>query len=307
MSKVGKLADLVDLVEPGMSISFSGFAHSLTPMAFVRELIRRQARDLELIGIAEAWAADMLAGAGALRRITFSNFMFEGFGLCRNFSRAIESGAVEFEDYSHFALASRFAAAGEGLPFSAVRSLLGSDLLGADDGVPRIRHETFRSPFGGEPVVLLPAAAPDIVVIHGHRGDRHGNVQVLGATAVIEEQVRAGKMVLATVEQLVDPAKIRATPHQTVVPGMLVSRIAPVPYGAHPTGMYRLYDADYAYMREYVAAGRDPETFATHLAEVVAGDHHAYLARLGVTRLLELRVDPHFGYHLERTDWGWRA
>src|SRR4029079_1893596 len=108
-------------------VSFGGFAHSLTPMAVVRELVRRQVGGLELVGIAEAWAADMLAGAGALRRMVFSNFMFEGFGLCRNFSRAIESGAVEFEDYSHFALASRFSAAAQGLPFATVRSLLGSD------------------------------------------------------------------------------------------------------------------------------------------------------------------------------------
>src|SRR5690606_5530764 len=128
--------ELVELVEPGMSISFSGFAHSLTPMAFVRELIRQGTGDLRLVGIAEAWAADMLAGAGLLRQIVLSNFMFEGFGLCRNFSRAIESGAVEFEDYSHFALASRFAAAGEGLPFTAVRSLAGSDLLADSDGNP---------------------------------------------------------------------------------------------------------------------------------------------------------------------------
>lgn len=307
MSKEGRLQDLVDIVEPGMSVSFGGFAHSLTPMAFVRQLVRRGTGDLELIGIAEAWAADMLAGAGALRRIVFSNFMFEGFGLCRNFSRAIESGAVEFEDYSHFALASRLAAAGQGLPFTAVRSLAGSDLLDDPDGSARVAHQSFQSPFGPEVVTLLPSASPDVVVIHGHRGDRDGNVQVLGATSVIEEQARAGVTVLATVEEFVDSADIRATPHQTVVPGMLVSRIAEVPYGAHPTGMYRLYDADYVHIREYVEASRTPASFAIYLQNVTDGDHTAYIARLGVRRLLDLRVDPHFGYHLDRTDAGWRA
>ncbi len=307
MSKVGTLEELVDLVKPGMSISFGGFAHSLTPLAFVRELIRRDIRDLELIGIAEAWAADMLAGAGSLRKIVFSNFMFEGFGLCRNFSRVIETGAVEFEDYSHFALASRFSAAGLGLPFATVRSLLGSDLAGSDDGVQRVRHVDFTSPFGDERVMLLPAASPDVVVIHGHRGDEHGNVQILGATAVIEEQARAGKTVIATVEQFVDSAEIRATPNHTVVPGLLVSHIAEVPYGAHPTGMFRLYDADYDHIRQYAEASRDPAAFAAYLADVTTGDHQDYLARLGVRRLLNLRVDPHFGYHLERTESGWRA
>ena len=120
-------------------------------------------------------------------------------------------GQIEFEDYSHFALASRFAAAAQGLPFATVRSLLGSDLLGSDDGAQRIRHREFESPFGGERVVLLPPVSPDVVVIHWHRGDRHGNVQIWGATSVIEEQARAGATVVATVEQLVE-SRIRATP-----------------------------------------------------------------------------------------------
>jgi len=171
----------------------------------------------------------------------------------------------------------------------------------------RIRHHQYQSPFGDERVVLLPALSPDVVVIHGHRGDHQGNVQVVGATAVIEEQARAGVTVLATVEQLVDASEIRATPAQTVVPGMLVSRIAEVPYGAHPTGMYRLYDADFAHIREYVEASRDPARFARYLAETTTLDHRAYLARLGVRRLLDLRADPHFGYHLDRTPEGWRA
>ncbi len=306
MNKVVSLEELAEVVQPGMSVSFSGFAHSLTPMAFVRELIRQGVDDLVLVGVAEAWAADMLCGASALRRMVFSNFMFEGFGLCRNFSRAIESGTVEFEDYSHFALASRFAAAAQGLPFTAVRSLIASDLL-AGDGEQRVKHHTYDPPFGGGPVVLLPSVAPDVVVVHGHRGDCEGNVQVEGATAVIEEQAGAGKTVLATVEEIVDTSVLRAAPHHTVVPGMLVSQIAEVPYGAHPTGMYRLYDADYEYIREYVAVSRDPDRFAEHLAEVTAVNHRAYLQRLGVRRLLDLRVDPESGYHLELTEEGWRA
>jgi acyl CoA:acetate/3-ketoacid CoA transferase alpha subunit len=307
MSKVCTLEELVDVIEPGMSVSFGGFAHSLTPMAVVRELVRRKVDRLVLVGIAEAWAADMLTGAGALRRMVFSNFMFEGFGLCRNFSRAIEAGTVEFEDYSHFALASRFSAAGLGLPFTAVRSLAGSDLLRDENGGGRLAYEELESPFGGGSVVLLPSVAPDVVVIHGHRGDAHGNVQVQGATSVIEEQARAGKTVVATVERIEDSTELRATPHYTIVPGMLVSRIAEVPYGAHPTGMYRLYDADYEHIREYVAASRDPEQFAAYLEQVTAGGHRAYLELIGHQRLLELRPDPFFGYHLDRKGDEWRA
>jgi glutaconate CoA-transferase subunit A len=307
MSKVCTFEELVDEIEPGVSISFGGFAHSLTPMAVVRELVRRGVGELTLIGIAEAWAADMLAGAGLLERIVMSNFMFEGFGLCRNFSRAVESGEIVVEDYSHFALASRMAAAGLGLPFAAVRSLLGSDLLRDGAGEALIEHEIFTSPFGDEQVVLLPPAAPDVVVIHGHVGDANGNVHVIGATAVIEEQVRAGKKVLATVEEIVDPVELARRKADMVVPGLLVSRIAVVPYGAHPTGMYRLYDADYEHIRQYVSASRDPGQFAEYLADVTAGGHEEYLQRLGVGRLLSLRPDPAAGYHLDRNGDEWTA
>ena len=53
MSKVVTFEELVDEIRPGASISFSGFAHSLTPMAVVRELVRRRVDRLTLIGIAE--------------------------------------------------------------------------------------------------------------------------------------------------------------------------------------------------------------------------------------------------------------
>jgi glutaconate CoA-transferase subunit A len=152
----------------------------------------------------------MLTGAGALRRLVLELHV-RGIRPVPELLARDRVGQIEFEDYSHFALASRFAAAAQGLPFATVRSLLGSDLLGSDDGAQRIRHREFESPFGGERVVLLPPVSPDVVVIHWHRGDRHGNVQIWGATSVIEEQARAGATVVATVEQLVE-SRIRATP-----------------------------------------------------------------------------------------------
>src|SRR5690606_29926478 len=98
------------------------------------------------------------------------------------------------------------------------------------------------------------------------------NVHILGATAVIEEQVRAGKTVVATVEELVDPVELSRRHADLVVPGLLVKKVAVVPYGAHPTGMYRLYDADYEHIREYVTASREPALFADYLAGVTEAD-----------------------------------
>ena len=43
--------------------------------------------------------------------------------------RAVQRGQIEWEDYSNFAMVSRFAAGAMGIPFMPIRSLLGSDVL----------------------------------------------------------------------------------------------------------------------------------------------------------------------------------
>lgn len=284
----------IRLIPDGAHVTFSGFAHTLTPMAAVREIVRQGKKNLLMTGIAECWAADMLIGAGAIAKLYLSNFMFEGYGRCRNFSRAIEDGSLPVEDYSHFGLANRFAAAALGVPFLPVKSMLGSDVL--QDGFDAHKWEIMNCPFTGEKVLLLPKSQPDFAIIHGHRADADGNIQIIGAKSVVEEQVRAAKTVIATVEKIVDTAVIRENPELTVVPGMLVSAVVEVPYGAHPTGMYRMYDYDHDHIRSYVAASQDPKSFAEYLAEYAHLDHGAYLNKIGTRHLLELRADPFLGY-----------
>ena len=192
----------------------------------------------------------MLAGAGAIRRMVFSNFMFEGFGPVPELLARDRDGRGRVRGLQPFRAREPVRGGRVRAPVRDCR--VAARLRPAQRRRrrrQRLAFHEFESPFGGERRWFsCRPSSPDVVVIHGHRGDRHGNVQVVGATSVIEEQARAGKTVVATVEQLVDSYELRETPELTVVPGMLVSRIAEVPYGAHPTGMYRLYDADYRHI-----------------------------------------------------------
>ena len=215
------------------------------------------------------------------------------------------AGAIEFEDYSHFALASRFAAAGLGLPFAAVRSLLGSDLLG-DGTATRGWLPEFESPFGGGPVVLLPS----VVSRRGRRpwpprrqtatcrstarrGDR-------GAGAGREKGRSRPLSRSSTLLCFARRRTTRSSGHARIADrGGALRRPSD---GDVPPVRRRLRD-----IREYVEASRDPERFATHLEQVTAGAHAAYLERIGLRRLLELRADPFFGYHLDREGDEWRA
>lgn len=298
-SKIASLTEVVGEIRNGSSLTAGGFAHSHQPLGFLRALLRRQPRELVLMGVAECWVAELLAATGSLRRTYMSNFMFEGLGRCRQFSEGVESGAIEVEDHSHFGMISRLVAAGIGLPFMPLRSMAGSDILEQSGfEAKELKWQLVRSPFGGEPVVAVSPLAPDFAVIHAARADHLGNVQLFGATSAIEEQVRAARRVFVTVEEIVDTSVIRSAPELTLIPGFAVDAVVHLPYGAHPTGVYGYYDHDAAFLRRYYDASRDKDALVRHLDEFVFGpsDHWAYLDKIGIAALLSLRVDPALGY-----------
>ena len=296
-SKVVSLKEAVDRIPDGAHLTISGFAHSLAPLALVRELIRQDKGNFELTSMGDCWAVDMLSGAGRVRRARLSNYMFEGFGRCPNFSRAVESGAMRVDDYSHFAVTSRWMAAALGLPSMPVRVMMGTDLVRKK---PLDRNDIIEAPcpLTGERLLFVRASRPDFALLHASRADTEGNVQLFGTSSTIEEQARAAQRVLVTVEEVVPEGVIREQPEFTLLPGFLVEAVIPVPYGAHPTGMFRYYDFDREHVAGYMGAARTPEAFRQYLEEYVFGvpDHATYLRKIGLRRLMALRADPWRGY-----------
>jgi glutaconate CoA-transferase, subunit A len=294
--KLVPLSDAVAAVNDGAHLTFGGFGHALTPMAFVRELVRRGPRQLELSAIAECWAVDMLAGANCISRARFSNVMFEGLGRCRNFSRRIEAGVIETEDYSHLGLVSRMAAAGQGLPFATIHSMMDSDLERVST-FDRPKSQRLTDPYSDREVLLLPPLRPEIAVVHAARVDRDGNAQLFGTSSAIEEQTFSADIVIVTAEEIVSSSVIRSEPALTLVPGFLVDAVVWTPYGSHPTGMFRYYGEDQTHIAEYYEASRAEDLFTAYLERWVYGldSQWEYLDRLGSARLMALRADPALG------------
>lgn len=292
-SKLCGLAAAARLVQPGATLSFSGFGHAGHPLAFVRELIRQGTGDLTLHAVAECWPAEFLVAAQRVSRITLSNLMFEGLGRCRAISRAVEQGSVAVDDHSHLALSLRLLAGAWDVPFLPVRSMAGTDLAAVQTG-PSPKYARVRSPFGDEETGAVAALRPDVAVIHVNKADEQGNGIVYGAISVIDAQVRSARRVVVTAERIVPAAQITAENQVVTVPGIFVDAVVHTPYGAHPGGMYGEYDEDPAAMAEYYTASRDPAAVADYLAAHVLAhpDHAAYLAALGSRRLFGLRVDP---------------
>lgn len=288
-SKLRTLDEAVALVPDGARVALGGFAVYQKPMAFVRALARARRRDLTIVGTANSYDIDLLAGAGCLKAVETSYVGLEKQGLARNFRRQAESGALKVVDYPEMASWDRFRASQEGLAFWPVSFLGGNDVLTYNKDI-----KEFACPITGRRMQALPAAQPDVVVIHAVAADEQGNV-IFPAHRLLPQNgdvllARSCEKVIVTVEKIVSKAFIRKHAHLNEVPSYRTTAVVEVPWGAHPTPVLSRYLADEAHMGEYVEASASPEAFETYLKRYVyePQDPHEYLERVGAARLARL-------------------
>ena len=299
-SKVVSLAEAAQLVKDGDHVALSGFACARNATAFSHELIRQGRRDLTLSACILGLDADLLVGAGAVKRLVYGGGSLDRYGPIFCVNRAYEQNKVVAEYYSSLAVTFRYLAGALGIPFMPIKSMIGSDLL------KRLKEETapdnvrqMDDPFTGEHVVLVKALQPDIAVLQVQKCDAEGNAQILGPRWENAEAARAAKKVVIITEDLVPTDVIRQQPELTVVPGFHVDAVVQLAYGAHPTSLYRYYDHHEEHLRLYVGKARSEAGVAEYIDEYIlkAKDHMDYLEKVGGLReLSKLKADPLLGY-----------
>jgi glutaconate CoA-transferase, subunit A len=273
------LAEAAATVRDGMTIAVGGGLSWREPLAFLRELIRQGRRGLRVVGTAHGVDVDLLCGAGAVGVVEESYVGFEqDFGIAPNFRRACQQGLTQARDTCCYTLIQQLRAAEFGVPFLPVRSVQGTDFMQLHP-----EYQTMTCPFTGLPLVLVPALAPDVAIVHAQYADAQGNLKILPPLVADLLFIRASKHVIATVERLLPAAELRELGPN--VPYFWVEALVEVPYGAHPTSCYPFYAYDRAHLAEYVrSAQAGPETFAEeYLARYVFGPttHADYLQSIG--------------------------
>lgn len=290
MSKVLPLAEAVRRHVPdGATVVMGTALECLIPFAAAHELIRQRRRDLTLVGPISDVCFDQLVAAGCARRVVAAWVGNVQHGSGYGFRRALEEGfprPLEVEDHSNFTIALALEAAALGVPYLPTRTLLGSDILARN---PRLR--TAPCPFTGVPLVLVPALAPDVAILHVQRADPDGNCHAWGPTGVSAAAGKASRAVIVVCEELVPPEVIRSDPNRLLLPGFLVAAVVHQPWGAHPSPAQGHYNRDHALYADWHRGSASAEGAEAWLREWVRGlpDHEAYLARLGRERLDALR------------------
>jgi glutaconate CoA-transferase subunit A len=263
-------------VHDGDTVALEGFTH-LISFAAAHEIIRQKRRSLTLCRLTPDLVADQLIAAGCIRRLVFSWAGNPGAGSLHAFRRAVATGTLELDEYSHFGLVARFAAGAAGLPFWPLRNY-------ADTDLPRV-NTNIRSvtcPFTNQQLAAVPALTPDVTIVHAQRADAQGNAQLWGVLGVQKEAAFAAKRVIVVVEEIVDETIVRADPNRTIIPGIIVSALVHEPWGAHPSYAQGYYDRDNAFYVEWENISRDAARLDQYLDEFVYGvrDRAEYVRKL---------------------------
>ncbi len=265
MAEISTLRDAVtDLVCDGNTVALEGFTH-LIPTAAGHEIIRQRRRDLTLVRMTPDVVYDQMIGMGCARKLVFSWGGNPGVGSLHRFRDAVENGwptPLEVDEHSHAGMANRYVAGASRLPFAVLRGYRGSDLATRSSTVA-----TVRCPFTGVELTAVPAVNPDVTVVHAQRADRRGNVQLWGILGVQKEAALAADRVLVTVEEVVD--RLAPRPGAVVLPSWVVTAVAVVPGGAHPSYAAGYSTRDNAFYSAWDRISRDRDTFTTWMHQHV--------------------------------------
>lgn len=299
MSKVTSLEEAVSSIPNGFHIALSGFATARCNMASAHEIIRQKKRQLTVSQCVGAMEADLMVGAGVVERIIYGGGSRGRSGQHFCINRAIEKGELKTEELSSLSMTFRYMAGALGLPFIPIRSLNGSDILKNLEKIDPPLVGRLQDPFSGEDWLVLKPLTPDVSVIQVQVADDEGNAWILGPTWDNEEQVKASDRTIVITEKLVSTETIRRYPERTLVHGFRVSHVVHLPFSAHPSSVYGVYDFDKEHINIYAQASRTPEGLQEYLDTYVYSvkDHWEYLEKLGGMKYLEkLRADPILGY-----------
>ncbi len=291
MSKLTTLSDAVGkYVSDGDTVYAAGFTH-LIPFAAGQEIIRRGRRGLVLARATPDLIYDQMVAAGCARKVIFSYMGNPGVGSLRIVRGAIEKGSLEWEEYSHFEMITRLQAAASGLPFLPMNQTGATDLEAANPQIKRIPD-----PYGGKDVVVVPALAPDVAIVHVQRADANGNAHLWGIIGEQKEAAFAARKVILTAEEIVDEAVIRSDPNRTLIPEIVVDAVCHVPYSCHPSYAQGYYDRDNEFYLKWDKVSESPEQVKSWLDEWVYGvkDREEYWQKLGEETHRRLEIKPRF-------------
>lgn len=258
MSDLLTLRQIADEIKSGMKLAlpvdYAGVA-----MAVMPHILAGGAQDLDLVCVPTGGLQpDILIGAGRVRSIETSAMTLGEAGGAPCFRRAVAQGTIRLRDATCPAIHAGLMAAQKGVPFMAIRGLIGSDVLHHRDDWKIIQNPMSDS---DDPIVIVPPILPDVALFHCAISDSQGNV-LIGRRRELASMAYASKRTFVTVEKVIEGSLLDTEETAAgTLPALYVSGVALAQKGALPYGLAGNYAVDGAALRAYAQAARTQKGF----------------------------------------------
>ncbi len=260
------------------------------PMALIYELLRQRKPLDTLYGLCCGFSAELLAGAGLIRQLCLPKLIFPGGECPPRLSFMADHQDLVVQKVPLQCLVEQLRAGCDGRPFAVAD--ISDDLLSA---YPQI-FRSIPQPFTGGSVTVAAALKPDVALIHAHRADCFGNIQLDPTSGMDRSQdtlpAKAARMVIVSVEQIVSEEAIQKNKRFALLTADQVDYVVEAPYGCYPCECEKRYLADQDHLLAYIQQAQTPEGFFDYIqASIQPGDWYESLELAGLERLLALTIN----------------
>ena len=279
LDKTITLAEIAGRLRNGMTIGIGGWGARRKPMALVREILRSPLEELTVVSYGGP-DVGMLCAAGKVRKLIFGFVSLDLIPLDQHFRAARQAGAFEVWEIDEGMLHWGLRAAAMRLPFLPTRVGMATDVARFSGAV-----KTVRSPYeDGEELLAMPALRLDAALLHVTEADRRGNTVILSPDPFFDDLfARAANETYVTCDRLVDTREIcrQERARYNAFERSLVTAVAEVPYGAHPTASIPGYGIDVDHLGLY-SSTVSPDDWRSYRSRFVdLPDHASYLEAVG--------------------------
>lgn len=269
----------------------------------VYEITRQGKKSFTLYSQSGIFDVEVLVAGGCVDRLVTTYVLRSGGKKGGSaVERALNAGTLEIEDYTNFEYNARLVAGMHGFSFMPVlEGVMVTDIFRKRGFMGANKFQVIQCPYTGKDKLTVPAATPDVCIIHVQRADADGNAQYWGAMGSVASAALASKKIIVSCEEIVDHDIIQSSPHLTIIPAYRVNAVVEVPWGAHPTEVLGYYNVDtFMYNGLFTSAAATADGLAAWMDEWVYGcpDRSSYIDRyikkFGSAALDELRAKPFY-------------
>ncbi|WP_274362185.1 CoA transferase subunit A [Paenibacillus thermotolerans] len=214
MNKVKPVEDAVRLIHDGCVLMYGGFGGIGTPPTIVDALLRKDVKDLTIIGNDTGFpevGIGRLVTAGRVRKAIVSHIGSNPFA-----GRMMEEGTMEVEFFPQGTLAEKIRAGGVGLGGILVDVGVGTMMAEGKESV-RLNGRTF---------LIEPALTAEVAIVHAKKADPYGNLVYDKTGRNFNPLVAmAGRLTIAEADDIVEVGAL--DPECIVTPGAFVDIVVP--------------------------------------------------------------------------------